>query len=354
MILVSKALRAKSSRRRAYGVFGGLLSALVWLCPVLARAEDAETRTAARDLATQGAQAFDAGRYDQASDFFLRAYELVKAPSIALMHARSLAKLGQLLEAIDVYEQTARVKLPPGAPDAYVKAVKTARSEVEEVRSRVPRLKLTLTGVEPSENPEVTIDDKPTPAALLGVERPMNPGSHHVAVLVSGEPRATRELSLEEGKSYNVELDASAKTPAPAPPIPEKQPDFPAAAPAHAPPVVTSSTDSSEAPATSSAHTLGYIGVGVGAVGLALGTYTGLVALHHKSQLDEVCHPGCPQSSAGDLNGFRSNRTISWLSYGVGIAAGATGVLLLTLGHADHEHVALRVVPGGVQIGGRL
>jgi hypothetical protein len=354
MTLVSKAHRATFTRRRLYGVFGGLLGATVWFCAAPARAEDAETRTAARDLATQGAQAFDAGRYDQASDFFLRAYELVKAPSIALMRARSLTKLGQLLEAIDVYEQTARVKLPPSAPDAYVKAVKTARSEVEDVRSRVPRLKLTLTGIGPSETPEVTIDDKPTPAALLGVERPMNPGSHHVAVLVSGETRATRELSLEEGKSYNAELDASAKTPAPVAPTPEKQPDLPVAEPPHALPVVTPSTDSSQAPASSSARTLGYVGVGVGAVGLALGTYTGLVALHHKSQLDEVCHPGCPQSSADDLNGFRSNRTVSWLSYGVGIAAGATGVLLLTLGHTDHEHVALRVVPGGVQIGGRL
>ena len=354
MILVSKALRAKAARRRWFGVLGGLLSTAACLSSVPAHAEDAETRTAARDLATQGAQAFDAGRYDQASDFFLRAYELVKAPSIALMRARSLAKLGLLLEAIDVYEQTARVKLPPSAPDAYVKAVKTARSEVEDLRGRVPRLKLTLTGIEPAETPDVTIDDKQSPAALLGVDRPMNPGSHRVAVRVAGETRATRELSLEEGKSYNVELDASAKTAAPASPDPEKQPDLPVAPTPRAEPRVTPSAPSSEPPASSGTRTPGYVGVGVGVVGLALGTYTGLVALHHKSQLDEVCHPGCPQSSANDLSGFRDNRTVSWLSYGVGIAAGATGVLLLTLGHTDHEHVALRVVPGGVQIGGRL
>ena len=67
-----------------------LILACVLATP-LARAEDAETRTAARDLATQGAQAFDAGRYAEAGDFFRRAHELVHAPSILLMQARSLA-----------------------------------------------------------------------------------------------------------------------------------------------------------------------------------------------------------------------------------------------------------------------
>jgi hypothetical protein len=353
MILASRSTDSRLVKRRFGRVLCGAVTIAVLLRTLPAQAEDAETRTAARDLATQGGQAFDAGRYEQAADFFLRAYELVKAPSIALMRARSLAKLGQLLEAIDVYEQTAHVRLQPGAPDAYVKAVQTARAEVEDVRARVPRLKITLAGVEPSENPEVTIDDKPTPAALLGVERPMNPGSHHVAVLVSGQIRATRELSLDEAKSYAVELDATAKAAAPVASAAEKLPNS-GLAPTVSPIAPEVPPNTSSAPAASSMQTLGYVGVGVGVVGLALGTYTGLVALHDKSQLDDVCHPGCPQSSASDLNGFRSNRTISWLSYGVGIAAGATGILLLSLGQSEREHVALRVLPGGVQIGGRL
>jgi hypothetical protein len=351
MILASEPTSKRSLASRSKRALGGVVSGLaLLLCVSPAHAEDAETRTAARDLATQGAQAFDAGHYEQASDFFLRAYELVKAPSIALMRARSLAKLGQLLDAIDAYEQTAHLKLASGAPDAYVKAVETARNEVEDVRRRVPRLKLTLTGVPANETPQVTIDDKPTPAALLGVERPMNPGSHRIAVLVLGQTRATRELSLDEGKSYNVELDAAPPEAAPIASAPEKQADPPAAPTPDVPPNMSSPVASSP----STTRVLGYVGVGVGVVGLGLGTYTGLVALHDKSALDAVCHPGCPPSSASDMNGFRSNRTVSWLSYGVGIAAATAGVLLLTLGQPEHEHVALRVLPGGIQIGGRL
>lgn len=296
--------------------------------------DDAETRTAARDLATQGAQAFDAGKYAEASDFFRRAHELVSAPSIALMQARSLAKLGQLLEAVDTYEQTIRLKLPADAPEAYVAAVQTARTEVEGVRARLPRLKLTVIGVASAELPQVSIDGKPTPSALLGVERPVDPGAHHFIVQVLGVVRANQDLTVAEGESYQVELDARPVVPADA------------LAPAEA--------TANPGAGSSSRRTLAYVALGLGAVGLGVGTYTGLVALHHKSNLDSECHPDCPRSAADEMSSWRGNRTISWVSYGVGIAAAGTGILLLTLGKPEHEHIALSAMPNGLQIGGRL
>jgi hypothetical protein len=329
---VRPAFEALHARR-----FGVLLGCALQLCVASAHAEeDAEKRTAARDLATQGAQAFDAGQYAEASDFFRRAHALVGAPSIALMQARSLAKIGRLLEAVDVYEQTARFKLADDAPEAYVTAVHTAVTEVEEVRVRLPRLKLTVVGASSTEVPQVTIDDKPTADALVGVARPVDPGPHKFAVRVAGQVRAAREVNLNEGQSYQVDLDI--------------RPVQPVAKPA-AEPVAPPSPRSTR---SSSLRTLGFVGLGVGAVGIGIGTYTGLVALHHQSQLDAACHPDCPQSSADDLSGWRGNRTASWLSYGVGVAAAASGVLLLTLGRPEREHIALIGLPSGIQIRGRL
>jgi hypothetical protein len=316
--------------------FGALLACSLFLCVASAHAEeDAETRTAARDLATQGGQAFDAGKYAEASDFFRRAHELVQAPSIALMQARSLAKLGQLLAAMDIYEQTARLKLAEDAPEAYVTAVQTARLEIEEVRTRLPRLKLTVFGTVTGDGAQVTIDGKPTPAALLGVERPVDPGVHHFAVRVSGQTRAAADLTVLEGQSYRVELDAH-----PAQPTGN--------------PALASLETRDASSGFDSQKTLGYIGLGVGAVGLGVGTYTGLAALHYKSKLDSACQPSCPASSASDIDSWRSNRTVSWLSYGVGIAAAGTGVLLLTLGRPNRDRVAVHALPNGIQIGGRL
>jgi len=331
MILASRA-RSKSLRRFcSWGLLSG-----AFLCASPVFAQDAEIRTAARDLATQGAQAFEAGDYAQASDFFRRAHELVPAPSIALLRARSLAKLGQLLEAIDIYEQTARFKLADDAPEAYLQAVETARNEMEDVRHRLPRLKLILIGLTTSEHAQVSMDDKPTPDALLGVERPINPGQHRIEARVGGQLRATRELSIVEGQSYQIELDVR---------------------PVEPPKPVVVSPAVSESSATkphSWRKTGGYVALGVGALGLGLGTYTGIVALNRKSDLDSVCRPNCPPSSADDIDTFRSNRTISYVSFGVGIAAAATGVMLLTLGKPSEEHVAIRFLPSGIQIGGRL
>ena len=331
MILASR-LRSKSPL--GLSLLCLLSGTLLWTSGAFA--QDAEIRTAARDLATQGAQAFDAGDYAQASDFFRRAHELVPAPSIALLRARSLAKLGQLLEAIDIYEQTARFKLSEDAPEAYLQAVETARGEMEDIRHRLPRLKVTLIGVSSSEPAQVSMDDKPTPPALLGVERPMNPGQHRIEAYVGGQLRATRELTLDEGQSYQIELDLRPAEPAPKP-IPAQ------AAPKDA---------ASDKP--NLRKTAGFVALGVGALGLGIGTYTGIVALHHKSDLDSVCKPDCPPSSANDIDAFRSNRTISYVSYGVGIAAAATGIALITFGHPSEEHLAIRALPTGLQIAGRL
>lgn len=329
MILASRSRSKNGLRVRCLSLLSGAL-----LCVSPAFAQDAEIRTAARDLATQGAQAFDAGDYAQASDFFRRAHELVPAPTIALLRARSLAKLGQLLEAIDIYEQTARFKLADDAPEAYAQAVETARNEMEDVRHRLPRLKLMLIGVGSNDHPQVSMDDKPTPDALLGVERPINPGQHRIEARVAGQLRATRELAIVEGQSYQIELDVRAVEP---------------------PPIVAEKALSAPVP---EAHpwrkTGGFVALGVGALGLGLGTYTGIVALNHKSDLDAVCKPNCPPSSADEIDAFRSNRTISYVSFGVGIAASATGIALLTLGKPTEEHVAIRVVPAGLELGGQL
>jgi hypothetical protein len=190
-----------------------------------------------------------------------------------------------------------------------------------------------------AEPSQVTIDEKPVPDVLLGVERPMNPGQHVIVVRVAGQVRATRELAMVESETYRVELDVG----------PVK--------PAEKPIVVLPPADANAQPTSHSGpplRTLGYVGLGVGVVGFGIGTITGLSALSHKSKLDDACTPQCPASSADDIDAFRSNRTISWISYGVGIAAAATGVVLLTLGKPGQEHVAIRALPGGLQIGGRL
>lgn len=306
--------------------------ALLWLAvgcwAGAARAQDADagTRMAARELAVTGAEAFDKQDYATALDRFQRAEQLYKVPSIAVMVARCLARVGRVVEAVDKYEETLRMPLDASAPEAFQRAVADATAEVEGVRARVARLELRLP-VEPPKGLEVTFDDHPVPPALLGVPKPVNPGAHRISARAPGYEPYSYELTLAEGAAQAVEIALSPLKPPAPPPVPA-----PAAAP-------------SERRSGASPLTLSLLAGG--GVALAVGTVTGIVALNRKHALDAACNPGCPSDMASDLDSFRLNRTISYVSFGVGIAAVGTGAYLLLHKRPSGAQVGAVLLPGG-------
>ncbi len=174
----------------------------IFLNSPIVQAQDsgAEMRTAARDLAVQGAEAFDHQDYATALDRFGRAFTLVPAPSISIMQARSLAKLGRVLEALDRYERTQHMQLAEDAPEAFKQAVLDARREGEELWNRVPRLTIhvTVSAVSPNDL-IILLDSKPVPGALLDIGRPIDPGPHQVTVRAQGYESETRAITLAPG-----------------------------------------------------------------------------------------------------------------------------------------------------------
>jgi hypothetical protein len=95
---------------------------------------------------------------------------------------------------------------------------------------------------------------------------------------------------------------------------------------------------------------LGWVVAGSGAAFTAVGAIAGVAALNHKADLDAVCNPGCPSTSAADIRAFRSERTLSYVGFGLGaLGLGAGTVLLLS---APSQNVALGVSPRAVTIAG--
>ncbi|HEY4159182.1 MAG TPA: tetratricopeptide repeat protein, partial [Polyangiaceae bacterium] len=68
-----------------------------------AQAVDDATRSAARNLASAGVQAYQANDYPAARDKLERAYQVLRAPSLGLWSARALVKVGALVEAGERY-----------------------------------------------------------------------------------------------------------------------------------------------------------------------------------------------------------------------------------------------------------
>lgn len=287
----------------AFRPWAGSLIALALATSVrIARAEEAapSIRLAARELATEGADAFDRQDYATALDRFQRADALYKAPSIEVMVARCLSRRGRIVEAVDKYEETLRMPLDAAAPDAFRRAVSEAAAEVEPTRARLAHLELLL----PSSAPKtvtVLLDGKPMPTALIGVSTPVDPGVHRVAARADGFQPYARELVLAEGSKQPVEIAL----------VPGETAD---AAETRA------SAPESHAPSTPTLALLSAAGAGV-----VFGSITGVLALGHRSKLERECKPGCPASMSSELDAYRTTRSLSYVGFGIGLAAAGAG-----------------------------
>ncbi|MCC6646077.1 MAG: hypothetical protein IT374_10960 [Polyangiaceae bacterium] len=193
-----------------------------------ALAQSDSDRAAARQLAETGVKLKKDGKYAEALDKLQRAQSLVDAPTHLLLIAQTQAALGHLVEAAETYRKLARVTLAPTAPDAFKKAQEQGARELAELEPKVPLLTLT---VEPSTAKDlvVKIDGVAIPAALIGVERPTNPGAHEVEVSATGFETGRLTVSLTAGarRAEKITLKAGGAGIAVVPPPPAGQPATP-------------------------------------------------------------------------------------------------------------------------------
>lgn len=304
----------------------------------MAEDNDAATRTAARDLASQGVEALERHDYTTALDRFERAFTLVPAPSISLLRARSLVQLGRYLEALDVYEKTQRVPLPPDAPEAFKQAVIDAQRESETLWRDVPRLTVHVRNATPPPTDlTITLDSKRVPAALLDVSRPVDPGTHEIAAHAKGFVATSQTITLERGSKTTVDISLVA----------EREND--------ASLVENRSTRDQHAHSGHSKRIWGWATVGVGSAGLVISGVAGAIALNKHSTLESQCHPGCPTGASEDLNTFRTTRTLSYASLIAGSASIGLGSYLLLSGSSDDSPaVGASIGPAQVRLWGRF
>jgi hypothetical protein len=315
---------------------GRLASVALLACSLFAtsaRAGDdyveSDTRLAARALAAQGAEAFEQRDFTRALELFQRASAIIEAPTITLMEARTLVELGRLVEALDKYGATQRMANVDPSNDVFRQAADDATRETQPILQRVPTLRVRVSSQNPAEKFEILIDGRKVLPQLAAVDRPFDPGPHRVEVKSSNGTTTTREVTLNERAHEDVAIDL---TPPP--------PPAPVAAPVSAP-------ERSEP-----APVLGWVVGGSGVAFTAVGAITGVMALNHKSELDAACKPGCPPSSAADLRAFRSERTLSYIGFGLGaLGLGAGAYLILT---APSGALSLGLSPTRVSVAGHF
>jgi len=305
-------------------------SAIVGLVCICAGSEPAfgqspEERAGARAAADQGFDAFGRGEWAVALDLFERAESLVHSPVHVLFQARCQAKLNRLIEAQEAYLLVLRYALPAGAPAAVRRAAQQdAQRELAVIEPQVPWVSVSVEGADGAEPVEITQDGRVLPPALLGVERPVNPGEH-TWLARSGSRRSEIERRVvQTGTRSTVTLRLLE-------PEIELVSTPPRGALAGAAAARSAGYRADEGSHGPSAWV--YVGFGVAAAGLGVGTGFLLQKGNIEDRIRDSCDPtGCyatPQNVERKSDADRAGliATVGFISAGVGL----TGALALWL-----------------------
>jgi hypothetical protein len=184
--------------------------------------------------------------------------------------------------------------------------------------AKVPRLTITLAKTAP---PDAVVerDGVALGAPSLGVALSVDPGPHTITVKARGHVDAKQDISLKEGDKQTLEVDVGpVGGNVSNPPPPPTQPVEPEKKGGGMSPLVP-------------------IGFGVGLVGIAVGSITGVMALGKGSDAKDACTDvgsdkhlcspdGADAASSGKTLGTVS--TIAFIAGGVGVGVGVVGLFL--------------------------
>jgi len=338
-----------------------LTATWIFACLLAAAAAHADPTSAdretARTLMQQGREARDKGDLKEALKRFKGADDIMHVPTTALEVARALVALGQLVEARDFIAEIRQIPAKPNEPAPFKEARKKADDLDASLNGRIPSLSISVTGAPDGATPTVSVDGVQLPAGALDLPRNVDPGHHVVAAKVVAKAatgEGSQEVDVREGEQKPVEvaLVMTAVPQEPEPPAPEPKPEAP-------PPPTTSHSPT----------VLTWASVGLGGVGVAAGTVTGIMSLSKKSTLQgecpgNTCPPGTASSDLDSANRFATISTIAFIAAGVGAGV---AVVTLIVGHQEQSVPAaappqtdsglvLRpwIVPGAAGVVGRF
>lgn len=161
-------------------------AALLFAVPARAQMSDTEKKAAARSAYAEGVQLQDAGKPAEALARFEAAQKLFDAPTHQLHIAECQSLTGKLVESSETYELLIHRNLGASPPEAFQQAQDQAKAELPAVQARIPKMRVTVKP-DPAtlQNLQVTVNGSVLPNELLGIARPVNPGTYKLNATAS-------------------------------------------------------------------------------------------------------------------------------------------------------------------------
>jgi len=317
-------------RRICWGAKGALLCGVCWLGS--ARAQTASDPATARALFRDARKLMAEKHYDEACPKFEESQRLDSG-------------IGTMFNLADCWEHSGRTA---SAWAMFLDTAAAARAASQEDRARVakeragklePKLShvtIRLASVEPAL--EVRRDGQLVGPAAYNTAVPVDPGAHRIEVAAAGKKPFSTSVDVGASASASVQIPKLEDAEAAPPPAAALGNGAPGAASAGAA-SATPGTTPDVGPSAGHSKVLPYTLLGVGAVGLAIGTVFELKSRGSNSDALGIC-PGdaaCTQPDIdrhdGLLSDAKTDQLIAIVGAGVGAASLITAVVLLTTQH---------------------
>ncbi len=244
----------------------------------------------------------------------------------------------------------------------------TARQYLVDLEPRLSRLSIEVAMDAPA-SIEVKRDGEPYGRAAWGSPMPIDPGPHVITASCSGfkdwqttidvpAGASTARVSVPRLEPLVVQPVPTLASPNPIPPNAYAATPAPSAGTAQVSPAPTPQPAVDRTGSDSSEQTLGWVFLGIGGVGLAVGAISGALVLSERSTLDNsgACVGRvCANSQHDTLNTFKTARTVSSVGFIVGGLATVSGVtLLLTAPKSQSTAISAWVGPVSAGLRGRF
>jgi len=152
---------------------------------------DSERKASARAAYQEGVELQAQKSWPEALARFQFAQGLVDAPTHLLHIAECLVVQGKLVEAQESYETLTHRELPPGAPEPFRDAVEAGKRELADLQPRIPTLRIEVRPAPATlRNLSLLLDGRPLPPEVIGIARPLNPGTYRITATAWGLPPA--------------------------------------------------------------------------------------------------------------------------------------------------------------------
>lgn len=167
--------------------------------PRAVRAHDPERTAAARALFEEGVSFAERGNWSEAADRFERTYAIRPSPNVLYNLASARVELGQLVVGSELLRRIVEDEATPAA------LRRAAEQRLTAVSPRIARLRIAARDL--ARGDEVRLDGRSLDRVLLGVDVPVDPGSHRVAVVRRGRSVAFGEARVSDGETVEIALE---------------------------------------------------------------------------------------------------------------------------------------------------